>query len=177
MGCDIHLHVEMRKAGSEQQFIHSYFKGEFRKRNYEMFAKLANVRNYCNVDHLPIRGLPDNISYNVFDEIYRKIISECIDDFDKEYCYSQKNADRWISRGYSFKIEIKGSVFCSNPDWHSYNWCTPDELLECIDDVFKDKTTGKYTGDYYEWVALAAYMKALEDNGNFEVRAVYWFDN
>ena len=32
-------------------------------------------------------------------------------------------------------------------------------------------------GDYIEWAALIGAMKGYEASGEFETRAVYWFDN
>ena len=48
-------------------------------------------------------------------------------------------------------------------DAESPNWCTPEELE-------------RYCNDDSEWWALLQYMKALEKNGDFEVRAVFWFN-
>jgi hypothetical protein len=172
MACDIHLHVERRKAGSEQQFYHSSY-SEFSDREYAMFAKLANVRNSNSIEHLPIRGIPGDITWRTFTKIYKPIISGYKDDLYEEHCYLQEQADSWVRDGVSFTVEMYGHKWCSNPDWHSYNWCTPEEMAECVESIFKDP----YGGNGIEWAALATYMKALEGNGKFEVRAVFWFDN
>ncbi|MDR2146406.1 MAG: hypothetical protein LBE91_08115 [Tannerella sp.] len=179
MGCDIHLHVELRKKSNNGQFKQSGFRDKFSDRIYGMFARLANVRNYNGVKHLPQRGIPENISPSTFRGIYKLIVpdSEYNNESDMEYYYPAKSANRWLKEGSSHVVELYGKEYCSNPDWHSYNWCTPDEMAWCVEDTFWDRETGKLYGDYIEWTALTAYMKALEDNGNNEVRAVFWFDN
>lgn len=110
MGCDIHLHVEVRDQSgnwSELEGAPSY-----RGRNYELFAMLADVRNYgetpgeiseadwlASADHGmlhsdridPIdepRGLPDDVSAAV-----------------------QQSSDEW------------------GIDGHSHSWFTVEELL------------------------------------------------
>ena len=44
---------------------------------------------------------------------------------------------------------------------------------DCYKQVFKDS----WEGDYIEWAALIGAMKGYEASGEFETRAVYWFDN
>lgn len=59
MGCDIHLHVEIKLNGKWEHWNHPYI-----VRNYSLFAKMAGVRAYCN-EVEPIskpRGLPGDIS-------------------------------------------------------------------------------------------------------------------
>jgi len=176
MGCDIHLFVEKRKKDSKDDFLPCAFRSEFSERTYSMFAKLANVRNYDKVEHLPIRGLPEDISYITFEALYKKVIFDPINEWDEENCYTIDQVNKWVKDGYSHVIHKHEKEWCSNPDAHSYNWCTSQEIMECLTEF----TTGenhKYRGNYLNWVGLAAYMKALEDNGNYEVRAAYWFDN
>jgi len=60
MGCDIHLHVEVKHV--DKGWLH-YAHPKI-ERWYELFAKMAGVRNYDNdVEPLyPPRGLPNDIS-------------------------------------------------------------------------------------------------------------------
>ena len=53
------------------------------------------------------------------------------------------------------------------------HWETNQELENCYKQVFKDS----WEGDYIEWAALIGAMKGYEASGEFETRAVYWFDN
>ncbi len=59
MGCDIHLHVEFKAEGKWHHYDHPNI-----DRNYDLFAKMANVRNRHEV--IPIsdqRGLPEDIAF------------------------------------------------------------------------------------------------------------------
>lgn len=60
MGCDIHLHIEIKIAGIEgwQHFSHPHV-----HQNYLLFSYMANVRNYDNVTPISSpKGLPPDIS-------------------------------------------------------------------------------------------------------------------
>lgn len=151
MGCDIHLHVEIRKKDPSYgiNWVHCGFYGEFSDRIYAMFAVLANVRNYQNLPSLPDRGIPDDLSWYTFDELF-KMSKDELKDNDGEYY--------------------------SDPDAHSYNWCTTEEMKNSFNTIFKDEN-GNYVGDYIEWLGLVSYMEGLESSGEYECRAVFWFDN
>jgi len=59
MGCDIHVHVEYKADGKWYHYNHPNV-----GRNYELFAKMAGVRDQGNIG--PIvqpRGLPDDVSF------------------------------------------------------------------------------------------------------------------
>ena len=61
MGCDIHVHVEVKINGT----WHHYNQPDTR-RNYELFAKMAGVRNWDDSGIEPIsppRGLPEDASF------------------------------------------------------------------------------------------------------------------
>lgn len=58
MGCDIHAFVEVKKNGK----WHTYSEADL-DRDYGLFAKMADVRNYSDWDIKPIskpRGLPED---------------------------------------------------------------------------------------------------------------------
>ena len=58
MGCDIHLHIEIKLNGKWEHLGNPNI-----DRNYRLFAKMAGVRNYNNVT--PIsgpKGLPENLT-------------------------------------------------------------------------------------------------------------------
>lgn len=72
--------------------------------------------------------------------------------------------------------ENNKSKFIENIDHHSPNYCSTSEMEECIEKIFK-KENGEWGGDYIEWLALLGAMKGYELSGEYEVRAVFWFDN
>ena len=65
MGCDIHFHVEYRRRGKGDVWYHSAA-NKFSYRDYDMFAALANVRNYGNIKPLKVKGIPNNVSFLTF---------------------------------------------------------------------------------------------------------------
>ena len=94
---------------------------------------------------------------------------------DGRYC-RKSQADKWIRQGISNPIEIvTGHEFVTHPDWHSPNWCTAQEMEQCVTQLFfRD---GEWIGDYFEWKILSDVMKLYEESGEYECRAVFWFDN
>jgi len=177
MGCDIHLHVEIKRisSDSDEQWHHVSFRGEFSSRIYGMFAALANVRNSYGIVPLEIRGLPEDISWGTFTELYKRVKPE-ISESEEEYYYKIDQVEKWVNNGYSLVCEKAGAIWCSDPDAHSFNWCTPKEMKDAFYKVFINES-GNYTGSYAEWLGLAGYMLALEATKEYECRAVYWFDN
>ena len=61
MGCDIHLHTEIKINGEWHHYGHPSV-----SRNYALFARMANVRNSRNGDYItPIsepKGMPDDVA-------------------------------------------------------------------------------------------------------------------
>lgn len=180
MGCDIHLHVEKRHRNSVKKGFPTWWQGdifgEFSDRNYKMFAYLADVRSDGDDERIvPDRGIPDDVADSTKDYYMHPVMT---DDKSFEWYYdspcrpvTQKTADEWVKK-YGCKIECcDGYKDVTDPDFHSYNWCTTEELEKCIKKAEKSDW-----GVNAAWKALLAYMKAYEDGG-YEVRAVYWFDN
>lgn len=59
MGCDIHLHTEVKIGGKWYHYGNPNC-----DRRYDVFAKMGNVRNPGNVKSLSNnRGLPDDVSF------------------------------------------------------------------------------------------------------------------
>ena len=168
MGCDIHLYVEIRnRKNKEWGWYSTSFKGDFSNRTYGMFAALNNVRNHWNLKPLENRGIPDDLGNEAFHEYY-KYVAET--ETDNEHECSEEECKRFVDNGESTIKISYGCKYCSNPDWHSANWCTTKELEECYNQVFEKK---EY--DYIQWLALINYMKTFEEE--YDVRAVFWFDN
>ena len=197
MGCDIHLYVEYRlkearkiivreaeydESGNktqdelfyteEREWISYQFGKRWSDRIYGIFAILADVRNYGNKAHLELRGFPDDATYIVKNKHYLMVVS------DAEYkrvnyrCCSESDATCWGGERFT----ISGREYIEDPDYHSANWCTTKEMRDVIDTLFK-KEDGTYEGDYIEWLGLIGTMEGIESSGEYECRAVFWFDN
>lgn len=188
MGCDIHLRLE-KKLKKEKVWNKFYTEKcvwkncsifnanyEWRDRIYGMFAVLADVRNHWDFEHLPLRGFPKDACLCTVKCYAIPVVDEYKYEWEKKSCILRKDAEKQVHDGYSEMINVDGDDFCSVGDYHSPNWCTTQEMEDCINKVFKDKN-GNWTGEPYEWLALLGAMKGYEWTGEYEVRAVFWFDN
>lgn len=189
MGCDIHLRLEIRlkkdkkyneyyteKAGKWKNGHIFNYNETWGDRIYGMFAKLADVKNYhSKLEHIPLRGFPEDCCSETLAAYTYRITDEI-----KEEYYSwevlRKDAEKWIKNGHSTYYKVGNYEYVSQPDWHSPNWCTTQEMENCINEIFKNDN-GTYEGDYIEWLALLGAMKGYESSGEYECRAVFWFDN
>ncbi len=99
MGCDIHLITEIRKNGKWERVLE--IPETFDKRNYSIFAFLADVRNDWGIKGFKPKGLPEDISSLTFDK----------DEDDEEDYYE-----------IDFREE--------NSDYHSHSWLTLKELQD-----------------------------------------------
>lgn len=188
MGCDIHLRLEKRlkkdkvwneyyteKAGEWKNCYIFNSDSTWSDRIYGMFALLANVRNYNDYEHIPLRGMPSDCCDRTM-ECYGYRVSDEVKEEYYDWEVSREDAKKWVSGGYSKYFKIGVTEFVSGPDWHSPNWCTTQEMEDCINKLFKNED-GTYKGDYIEWLALLGAMKGYEASGEYECRAVFWFDN
>lgn len=164
MTCGIHLYIEKRNRELKTVWYPCSFRGEFTDIVYGMFAALNNVRNYWNIKPLENRGIPNDLGPLAFDAYYQKIVTEVVDE-EHECSIDDITEDDII-------VEHNGQRYC-NRIWHSANWCTICEMQECYNQVFKNLKDN----DYGEWLGLLNYMKAIESNGKYDVRAVFWFDS
>ena len=58
MGCDIHFHAEIQVGG-----VWEHYSTPQIDRNYDLFAKMAGVRNCNGIEPIcPPKGLPDGVS-------------------------------------------------------------------------------------------------------------------
>ena len=188
MGCDIHLRIEQKRKTEtdDWRLCELTRENSWGDRVYGMFALLADVRNYWELEHLPVRGFPKDAANGTYlDYCYIVIPDEEYEnkrDYyeDSKFHYVKESlADKWIADGSSEEIEFE-SCFKDNrkitgPDWHSASWCTVEEMRKCVNETFyKD---GKWTGDYIEWLSLLGAMEGIEKSGEYDCRAVFWFDN
>lgn len=177
MGCDIHLRLEIKSKKIENSRweacrIFGYGRKVWSNRNYRMFSMLANVRNDYKLPHLPLRGLPHDAAKETL-KCYGFVVAT-----KEEYDYqvSEEDAEKWVRIGGSHYYEIYGRKYCSGPDFHTPNWCTTQEMEDCVNYVFINND-GTYECGYIEWLALLGAMKGYEQSGEYECRAVFWFDN
>jgi len=80
MGCDIHLFLEYKSpiTNEWEPFGYEYYI----PRNYEMFAKMAGVRDKGQETIFQPKGFPENMSEYVSEyvnEMYKKYEGECHD--------------------------------------------------------------------------------------------------
>lgn len=173
MGCDIHLRLE-RKAKGQSKWKDCHILGYDRcwgDRIYGMFAALADVRNYNDIEHLPVRGIPQDATERTLMRYGYRIV----DKPEYDWQCSASDAKKWVEEGYSDYYEVGGMKYVSDPDAHTPSWCTTAEMEDCINRIFKNEDGG-YIGDYSEWLALLGAMKGYEADGG-KCRAVFWFDN
>lgn len=175
MGADIHMYVEYspkayaKPENGEKRYWYTFGGRINPGRNYWLFALLADVRGDGAV--FPPRGLPDNLAYASRDDNQLYITDSEGDNYVKP-----EDAARWVADGSStYVLKHDGAPgWVTHPDWHSHSWLTPGELAEVFD-AYAAEHRGEAVG--VEYYALLAAMRVLEDNGENDVRVVFWFDN
>jgi len=162
---------------------------EWRDRVYGMFAVLSNVRNYWDLPHIEERGFPEDASVNTKLAYLMEVVpdEEWGEDGEKfEYrsgsFIDTTRAEEWLKDGDVEEVKIDRYPqskyrYITNPDYHSANWCTTEEMENCINTIFFNKEHNIYHSDFKEWLALLGAMKGYETGGFYECRAVFWFDN
>lgn len=168
MGCDIHAYVEYAAKDRTEPYWITVGGRINPGRDYDLFAKLANVRNYGG-DTKPVmepRGLPERTSLTVLwdNQLY---VAE--DGHGDEYC-TRENAERWVASGSSVWLRDDHSAV-SQPDWHSHSWCTTDEFRSVLD---APREHGWGIGP--AWFAVLAMLDELDRRDQL-TRLVFWFDN
>lgn len=160
MGCDIHCYIEYKHPESE---IWSDFGGRINPgRNYDLFAKLAGVRNYNEKPPaIPPRGMPADAAYAA-DGDNKLFITET----EGAGCVTPATAAEYVKHG---SVYVNGSddkpTWVTHPDWHSHSWLTTEEYAKSVED----------SGEF-EYLAILAAMQSFEENG-CAARLVFWFDN
>lgn len=160
------------------------YDGTWSDRHYGMFAALNDVRNYWDIKHLEDRGFPEDACEKTINEYTYglwKGSGECPEDWGR---YVEKETfERWVNEYHCKVYEIKdykGEVWerrVQDPDAHSPNWCTTEEMERCINQIFLNQEDERYENEAEEWLALLNAMKGYEATGYYECRAVFWFDN
>lgn len=125
MGCDIHMHVEIRKRDKWLLYNQPNI-----DRDYGLFEKMAGVRGHVSEAISPPKGLPGDVS-----EVTK---------IDHDYDGSDAHSESWLSldeitalnkwwdsnREGFFEGQF-GYIFGNGYDYHKY----PNDLQPPIDDV------------------------------------------
>ena len=118
-------------------------------RVYGMFAKLADVRNYFQqkIEPIPLRGFPEDATDNtklaycyivIPDDEYKKNEDYYEDSYQYHYINETK-ANEWVNNGWSKEMTPFGNTEqrkITDPDAHSPNWCTTQEMENAIKEIF-----------------------------------------
>jgi hypothetical protein len=171
MGCDIHLHVERRaESGWEHvaspdnwsmldleiksEIAATWWRGRwFRDRNYELFAWLADVRNYHQqIPLAPERGLPEGVSTETLSQYTLEVVdTEKEHEEDGEGRCLRSDAERWVAQESSVWL-VPGKVI-SGPDWHSASWFTVAELMGGLETLVTKHGGAVSEETYLKWKA------------------------
>ncbi|MBE3039714.1 MAG: hypothetical protein IMZ62_13005 [Chloroflexi bacterium] len=147
MGCDIHLHIEVKVKGKWEHYSMSR-----PDRNYELFAKLANVRNNDGIEPISKpRGLPDGISV-----------------------LTALDAAHWGSDGHNYSY-ITAEEIAQLEDWANQDrqWKGNNGAGWWMEDYF-----GFFFGNTFAgWYKYPRDNEQLRELGVEDVRFVFWFDN
>ena len=156
MGCDIHPHIEVKINGFWQHHSCPHF-----KRDYRLFAKLANVRNDGSIKPIALpRGLPKDISE--------------VTTIEAKFWGRDGHSHSWINaeeirEAYLFHVKPSDDVLdgMTAEQQREYHW----ELLR----------TGMEWG-YLCGMGFEAFCKHDVHSSCFppqyeDLRMVFWFDN
>lgn len=186
MGTDIHLHIEIKRVkASKWSTAGICWDGEWGDRYYPMFRRLYGDPDYLDCKDpggtivryvVPYRGFPRDASIDTVEAYGLWVVDSSPsgreitrDEAEKEVnnpeCRSQ-----WIEN-----VNIKEKSYISDPDWHTPNWITFDELEKAMLDLTDD--IENWRDIFFEWYVLYKTVKLYAKNPELEVRVVYWFDN
>jgi hypothetical protein len=145
MGCDMHLHIELEIDGEWEHYGHPNI-----SRDYTLFAKMADVRNYAEIEPISVaKGVPDDMS---------KI--------------TKLNYERWDSDAHSASwlniVEIM-----QLESWLKSRK-TPDNNYLCYHLEHSILHTYLFGNSFSGTVK---YPEDMEGLGIQDVRFVFWFDN
>lgn len=203
MGCDIHVCCE-RKNYKDEWINCDYFKLNpyfdndddeddkwwlvpiFDDRNYELFATLADVRNYGYIKPISDpRGLPEDIHY-----ITKELADSWGDDGHSHSYYTLKELMDYMTNDPTItysgmiseaqrinldKYNIYPTSWCQETTMDGYThrtWTVPDDNVPILIEAMKKRCAEEYF--IYEWYKdYEERIKKQADN----FRIVFWFDN
>lgn len=215
MGCDIHMYCEVRKDGKWVQhtgFISSYYEEgheywgkpeyltsvhPYEGRNYNLFAWLADVRNYGNFPFPLITSEPRGLPSDMSDDVQKQ--------WDEDWKWDGHSAS-FLSlvelMNYPYDNTVPTTVYMNGHmqqvfketgELDNFWWAPPDgmELAEAWEldlltdeELWKTKQYCKHDVDlkvtdligtgFVEKTIPA--LQAITENPS-DVRVVFWFDN
>ena len=150
MGCDIHFHIELLNGESNKW---EHYAAPNVKRNYDLFAVIADVRNYANIKPISEpKGIPDDISL--------------ITSIDCERIGRDGHSHSWLDSSEIIKLEDHLSEMATKDS--SKNFLSYDLEYGILNTYcFGDGFTSFLKYDDVEYLP-----KPYTD-----VRFVFWFDN
>ncbi|WQJ53452.1 MAG: hypothetical protein [Wendovervirus sonii] len=183
MSCDIHFKLEYKPKDKDVQHwfpVFGWSQNElYLDADYMIFAALANVRNYDDIEHIELKGFPKDADLST-KLAYCYVIDESeesnttyYDSEDGTKCVNPDVADNWVNQKYSVYMEDPIYGLVTGPDFHSANWCTFEEYKHALD-IVKNKYPNKFINVCYQ--AIYALMETYNKNDMY-IRMVYWFDN
>jgi hypothetical protein len=145
MGCDIHGIIEIRYKGKWVGIE------EFGERNYKIFSKLADVRNYWSREEYDNLEIRKEVYLDVLDKL------ENIEDTDENFSNKQtalietqfnlKEIEKHLESAIIYPIaKPRGVPLDSSdlynlrvdqygPDGHSFSWVSFDEMKDLLDEI------------------------------------------
>jgi hypothetical protein len=120
MGTDIHGFIDYDDP-TNPTYCHHFAKMQL-SRDYWMFILLASVRgdSIQKQQGLPAKGLPSQISWEIRDELYLKIVQDNNPLTEAGIGY--------IGETEANKYKRVDKYYCENPDWHSISYVSIEEL-------------------------------------------------
>jgi hypothetical protein len=180
MGCDIHMYVEYRPKKADYNFWNSYGGRINPGRDYVMFGLLCKgVRTSFDQSHLPKGKLKKGEMGWQCEEDLHLLITK---DGDREGETTILKALRW-SKTYGLEIHRSDlnnePIYIDHPDWHSHSWLTIEEFEKSLKDYEQIAEELGYVlkEPDVKYSAILSSMKTLENNGQNDVRVVFWFDS
>lgn len=168
MGCDIHLHTEIKVNGVWHHYSHPHI-----QRDYRLFAKMAGVRNYGYEDEItPVvvepRGLPRDLSFTT--------------NFDAARWSADGHSHSWLSgkelgealRWYEARVMSDSQDSEKPKTWYS----AEHEFFGYLfgngwgSQVCDHEDCGKHPA-----LARACRIERGVQPDVEDVRAIFWFDN
>lgn len=168
MGCDIHMHVEMKAPDGRWWHILE----PYAPRNYVLFGHLAGVRYPADSPMEP-QGFPKDADYRTIEAYTQRIVSEEEYDNQCECDYAEpvigrETFEKHLEKGYVTTFDDERIV---GQDWH-----TASHMDYWIFEMQLSRAEKEVSEIFVEYRALANYMNTFQSVGK-ETRIVFWFDN
>lgn len=198
MGTDIHMHVEYKDRDGKWE-CGDYFRLKNDRywvveflgdRNYDLFAVLANVRNYGNTEYIDDpRGLPDDAS-----ELVREFYENWEDDAHSCSFLTLRELIDFNSEGHPLKrsgmispeaqkqldLGIIPDSWCQDTNvegWERREWEEDNDVLVRLIEKLKERADDLNLIYYFRWDSENQKTRDLAYDNSSNIRIVFWFDN